>query len=530
MVSSLHINIVNEVPAFEKEVFNLSTYLRGSIVLMFAIFLSKFLGFIYRMQFVRLTGEEAVGIYSTAYPAFIFFLSLIQLGIPIAITKIIAELRTRNAISDYFTVMRTSVIVTVVSMIIFTPIFIFVTPLISSNLLKNDAITMTLYVSIAIIPIAAAGGILRGFLQGIAKLEETAIAQLIEQVVRILLITFALPLFLTASTPQEAAAYAMFLALVAEAASLLYLKWRYDKWKKQQTYTKSKKAYPLPPLFAIALPSSGSKLFGSFTWFLEPIIFIKALAITGISAVAATTLYGVISGVLVPLLLFPSFIPFALSIVLIPAVSDAYARKNYSLLKERIHLSLKFSTLTGCYAATLFYLHGGDLVYELFHVENAEVYMKILSPIFFFYYIQSPLFSILQALNSSNSAFFNSLYGGVGKLLLLFFLASQAGIQEKGAIVAIGFGVLITSFLHIASLKQKKEAQIGFSFFALPYVVFLVTIITRPMLVSIGSQSLIIDCLLTLAYLTIGLLLFGQIRRKELSVIFKIAKSSKNRF
>ena len=92
----------------------MSTFLRGSILLMISIFLSKFLGFIYRMQFVRLTGEEAVGIYMTAYPAFIFFLSIIQLGIPTAMSKIIAELRTRNAVSDYFAVMRnTLVIVTV---------------------------------------------------------------------------------------------------------------------------------------------------------------------------------------------------------------------------------------------------------------------------------------------------------------------------------------------------------------------------------------------------------------------------------
>ncbi len=500
------------------------------MVLMVAIFLSKFLGFIYRMQFVRLTGEEAVGIYSAAYPAFIFFLSIIQLGIPIAIAKIIAELRTRNAVNQYFSVIRTSIIVTVITLVVFTPIFILVTPLISSSLLKNEAITMTIYVSIAIIPIAAAGGILKGFFQGIARLEETAIAQLMEQVVRILLITFALPFFLSSSTPQEAAAYAMLLALIAEAIAFIYLKWKYDKWKKKQTNTKTSKSYPLSPMMSIALPSSGSRLFGSFTWFLEPIIFIKALAITGMTAVAATTLYGVISGVLIPLLLFPSFISAALSIVLIPAVSDAYARNNFVLLKERIHLSLKFSTLTGCFAATVFYLHGGDLVSALFHVENVDTYMRILAPIFFFYYIQSPLFSILQALNSSNTAFLNSLYGGIGKLLLLFFLASQPAIQEKGAMVAIGFGVLITSFLHIASLKEKKEAEIGFSFFALPYAVFLLTIIGRPLLIQIGQQPLLIDCLITIVILTSGLALFGQIKRKELRVILNIAKTTKNKF
>ncbi|SER84977.1 oligosaccharide flippase family protein [Psychrobacillus sp. OK032] len=508
----------------------MSTFLKGSLVLMLSIFLSKFLGFIYRMQFVRLTGEEAVGIYMTAYPAFIFFLSLIQLGIPIAIAKIIAELRTRNAISKYFTVMRTSVIITVISILIFTPLFLFVAPYISGNLLKNDAITMTLYVSIAIVPFAAASGVIKGFFQGIARLEETAVAQLLEQIIRILLITFLLPLLLTSSTTQEAAAYAMCMTLLAEVASLLYLKWKYNKWKSKQHYEKEKKHYPLSPIFSIALPSSGSRLFGSFTWFLEPIIFIKALAVTGVTSIAATTLYGVISGVLIPLLLFPSFIPYALSIVLIPAVSDAFARKDHSLLKERIHLSLKFSTLTGCYAATLFYLHGGELVSALFHVEDSTVYMKILAPIFFFYYIQSPLFSILQALNNSKAAFLNSLYGGVGKLLLLFFLASQVSIQEKGAIVAIGFGVLITSFLHIASLKEKKEAQIGFSFFVLPYAVFLITIIARPLLITIGERSLMVDCLYTLLFLTIGLVLFRQIKRKEIAVILKIARTTKRKF
>ena len=45
---------------------------------------------------MRIAGEEAVGIYMTAYPAFIFFLSLVQLGVPIAIAKVIAELDAKG--------------------------------------------------------------------------------------------------------------------------------------------------------------------------------------------------------------------------------------------------------------------------------------------------------------------------------------------------------------------------------------------------------------------------------------------------
>ncbi len=52
------------------------------------------------MQFMRIAGEEVVGIYMTAYPAFIFFISLVQLGLPIAITKIVAELHAKGKIAE----------------------------------------------------------------------------------------------------------------------------------------------------------------------------------------------------------------------------------------------------------------------------------------------------------------------------------------------------------------------------------------------------------------------------------------------
>lgn len=82
--------------------------------------------------------------------------------------------------------------------------------------------------------------------------------------------------------------------------------------------------------------------------------FLKALTVSGLAASAATTLYGVISGVHIPLLLFPSFIPNALAIVLIPAVSDAMARNNTKVLSERVEVSLRLSSIIGCFAATYF--------------------------------------------------------------------------------------------------------------------------------------------------------------------------------
>ena len=502
----------------------MSSFIRGTVVLMVAVFLSKLLGFVFRIQFMRIAGEEAVGVYMTAYPAFIFFLSLVQLGVPIAIAKVIAELDAKGQSVQLPAVMKTATFITILTSAVFIPASILFVPYLSETLLGNAASSTTLYVGIAIVPVAAIGGLIRGYFQGIARIEETAWSQIIEQFVRIILITWLLPSLLINGDTAMNAAYAMGITLLAELFSLLYLAFKYQQRKRRVPKEQQVKRYPMEPLLAIALPSSGSRLFGTFTWFLEPIIFLRALAMSGVTAVAATSLYGIISGVLIPLLLFPSFIPYALSVVLVPAVSGAAASTNKGKLQERIHLSLRLSALTGAFAAAVFYVHGQALAEKLFHVTEGASFMTLLAPIFFFYYIQSPLYSILQATGDAKAGMMNSVYGGIAKLGVMFILASQPGLQVTGAVLAIGFGVLITSFLHIATLRKNKATATGFTMFAMPYASFIMTAIMRPIFIPIGDFGLITECIITTLFLLVVLILTGQVKKNDLMLFKKLVK------
>lgn len=480
---------------------------------MFVIFLSKLFGFVYRMQFMRIGGEEAVGIYMTAYPAFIFFISLVQLGIPIAVAKIVAELQAKQRTQLIPSVMKTSVAWTLLSSIICMPILALFIPFLASTLLHNEHAKITLYVALAAVPIAVSASLVKGYLQGLAKITPTAWSQMLEQVVRIICMTLLLPYVTFHDNAALTSATAMAITLLAELCAFVYV---YIHYTIAKNYIAKKQVepgyYQSSPILRIAIPSAGSRLFGTFTWFLEPIVFLKALTIAGLTAAAATSLYGVISGVLVPLLLFPSFIPYALSIVLIPAVSDALARNHYTLLKTRVHISLRLSSILGCLAATYFYLHGDELAIRLFHLEEDRGYMQILAPVFYFYYIQAPLHSILQAVGEARAAMMNSIYGGIGKLFIMLALASQPPLAEKGAVIAIGFGVLMTSFLHIATVRQHKNLRAGFRMFVLPYVVFIVVCLLQNSILRHVLLPFEIKSALTILLLLILLLITKQLR------------------
>ncbi len=111
----------------------MSSFIRGTVVLMVAVFLTKLLGFVFRIQFMRIAGEEAVGIYMTAYPAFIFFLSLVQLGVPIAIAKVIAELEAKGQSVRIPSLMKTASFITILTAVGIYPSFYLVRSLLSWN-------------------------------------------------------------------------------------------------------------------------------------------------------------------------------------------------------------------------------------------------------------------------------------------------------------------------------------------------------------------------------------------------------------
>ena len=89
--------------------------------------------------------------------------------------------------------MRTAILWSFIGMIIFMPLVALTIPYISTTLLHNEQTTFTLWIALFAVPVSVGSGLLRAYLQGVAKITPTAWAQMIEQIVRISFITLMLP-------------------------------------------------------------------------------------------------------------------------------------------------------------------------------------------------------------------------------------------------------------------------------------------------------------------------------------------------
>ncbi|MBS4217034.1 stage V sporulation protein B [Bacillus sp. FJAT-49711] len=452
----------------------MTKFLRGTIILMAAGLITRLLGFINRIVIARMIGAEGVGLFMMSFPTLILVITITQMGLPVAISKAVAEAEARGDRKKIKKILAVSLAVTGSLSLIFTPGLILAAPFLSQALFTDERTYYPLVAIAPIIPIVAISSVIRGYFQGKQNMKPAAISQVIEQIVRIALIAMFAKRFLPLGI-EYAAAAAMVASVLGELASLGYLFLMFKVKKKfpvRKNFFKSVKASgkTLKELMEVALPATGSRMIGSLAWFFEPIVVSHSLLIAGIAAGVATKQYGLLTGYALPLLMLPSFITHSLSTSLVPAISEANTFRNNKLVEHRLQQALRFALLTGGLAVVVLYVFAKPLMTLMYGTPTGFEFIRLMAPFFIFHYYQGPLQAILQALDLASAAMINSLIGAVLKIVVIFVLASQPQFGINGAALGIAAGTVLVTMLHFATVLKK----IQFTIYLLDYVKFIV--------------------------------------------------------
>ncbi|QIZ10042.1 stage V sporulation protein B [Priestia megaterium] len=507
----------------------MSKFLKGTFILLIAGLVTRVLGFINRIVIARSIGEEGVGLYMMAFPTFILVVTLTQLGLPVAISKNVAEAEAKGNFAEIKKILVVSLATTISLSLIFTPALILLAPILSKTLFTDPRTFYPLIAIAPVVPVIAISSVLRGYFQGRQNMRPSAISQILEQFVRITLIAMMTKAFLPYGI-EYAAAAAMVSSVIGELVSLIYLmtafklKKRFRLRKNFFQFVHSGKQ-TFKELMDIALPTMGSRMIGSVAWFFEPIVVVHSLALAGVITVEATKQYGALTGFAMPLLMLPSFITFSLATSLVPAISEANTQNNKKLIEYRLQQALRFAFLSGGLAVVVLYVLANPLMELMYGSAKGSYFIRLMAPFFLFYYYQGPLQAVLQALNLARAAMINSLIGAIVKTAVIFLLASQASFGINGVALGIIVGFVLVTVLHFATVLKK----ISFSFYVrdylkgflvmgatgwLGYWLFENTFLTEPLTIKVIFSLMA----MSISYL-IMIILLGLIKKEELKRI-----------
>lgn len=230
------------VDKLNKDVMKKNNFVQGAFIATLGIVITKILGILYVIPFYAIIGEKGGALYGYAYSIYLVFMAISSAGIPLAISKIISEYQTLGYYDAKQRAFKIGKQISItLGLICFVILFIFA-PQIATAILGDlkggntiEDVTFVIRVISTAITVVPVLSVYRGYFEGHKFITPTAISQVLEQIVRVLIIVVGsfsvLKIFNLSLT--TAVGIAVFGATIGSFASYFYLIGKKVKNKKK---------------------------------------------------------------------------------------------------------------------------------------------------------------------------------------------------------------------------------------------------------------------------------------------------------
>jgi stage V sporulation protein B len=409
-------------------------FITGTVVLLIGGLITKIFGFIIKIVYTRLIGEEGISLYSLIVPTYSLIVTIAGFGMPMAISKLVAEKKKRSK-----DIMVSSIYILLTINFITMLIFILASGFIANNLLNAPVVKVLLIGSTLAMPNMALACIFKGYYYGKQMMIPNTISNIIEQTIRILFVIFIMPYFLKKSLICGILSFIL-ITIVTEGASILTFILFLPKHAAINISDLKFDKSIASDLMDTSVPLISGKIIGSIGFFFEPIILSNTMKNIGYSQDAFIKEYGIYNGYSMSLLLLPTFFIVALSTSIVPEIAKYYGNGNYKMIKRRSKQAINISLIFGILTTTIIFFSKKYLLMLIYNTNLGINYVSWLCLFFPLYYLEAPLSSILQALNEGKYVMKTTTIGVFIKLITMFlFTLLHIGL----------YGLIISEFINI---------------------------------------------------------------------------------
>ncbi len=419
-------------------------FLKSTLVLLFGGIVGKLVGFVLRIIVTRKLGPEGMGLYSLLAPTSALLSVIATLSYPTALSKIISEKSSRTK-TLFASIIPLSLIINIFIIVV----TILLAPTLSI-LLKNETLYFPIICLSLVTPFISISSIIKGYFWGKQNMFPYMLSNFIEQVARLIFITLFIDKFLSLSL-THAISFIILVNAGGEVISQLVMMYFLPKNIKPSLNDFNKD--DIKKIMNISIPSTSSKIIGSISYFLEPIVLTNVLMYVGYSKEFIVYEYGVINAYAMSLLLMPQFFTQNMATSLVPELSKYYSQGNKVMCKKRIKQIVLISSTIGAISTFIITLFPKFFLNILYHTTAGIDYIKILSPFTILFYIEYPLINALQALGKSKSAMKCTITSSIVRLISIATL-SLLKIGMYSLILSIIINLLLSTYLYSKEIKK----------------------------------------------------------------------------
>ncbi|MBE6037568.1 MAG: polysaccharide biosynthesis protein [Clostridiales bacterium] len=480
------------------------TFFGGAVVLGAAGLLIKLLGACFRLPLANIIGDTGMAYYQAAYPVYVLLLTLSTAGIPVAISRMVAERTALHHTKEAHRVFKASILLLCMIGLASAAVLFFGAAAIAEyvKMPQAELALKAIAPALLVVPIMAA---FRGYFQGMQNMKPTAVSQVIEQVFRVGAGLLLAGLLLTYGV-EFAAAGASFGATAGGIGGLTAVLLIYLRQKKQiaqglaQDVPCQRESYRkiLGQILLIAVPITIGSAIMPIMNSIDLAIVTRRLVFAGYTVESAHALYGQLTGMAGPLINFPQVLTQAVAMSLVPTVAAAYKTKDMDFLRHNVQLGYRTAMILGLPCAVGMMTLAEPIMRLLYPSQEASAIsaapcLFILAIGVVFLATVQMLTGVLQGVGKQLIPVRNLCIGAVAKVILTYTLTAVPAINVRGAAIGTVAAYVVASSLNLLAVKKYTGVRYDFKL-----------TIGKPLL------SVIIMAAATLGTYHLGLLVLGD--------------------
>ena len=434
-------------------------FIKNALVLTVTGLFIRFLGMFFRVWLASAVGAEGIGLYSQIFSFYMLSSAFASAGINTAVTRLVSEELSSGNYSGARTVVKRCVFVTLF-IALSSSLLIFVSADFIANRFIGDARSVEALKTLTLsLPFMGVSSCLKGYFIARKKAAPSSSALLFEQLSRIALIFFLVKNM--AKSSVAAAARAVILGdSIAEILSCfyLYICYNVDKCNILSNKNKGLGYSVLSKLKHIALPITVGRYLNSTLRTVENVLVPKRLERFGMKYSDALSVFGVIKGMALPLIFFPSSFLNAMSTLLIPEMSEASFQGRALKVKYTAEKCIHITLISSFPLAVIFFYGSAPLGMLFYKDATAGEVIRLLAPIIPLMYLDSVCDGLLKGLDEQGSLFRNSLIDSIIRLGLIMLFLDKTGLV--GFIGIMYISNAFTCLMNLFRLKKISKAEI----------------------------------------------------------------------
>lgn len=419
----------------------------------------KFATLVFNIYISNQIGSEAVGIFSLVMAVYLFFITVATSGLNIAVTVIVSEKFAINKEKLGIKAIRTCIFFSLLLGILSGGLILLFSDFITNKCLHNMVSPKPLFFIAIGLPFIAMSSCITSYFTSVRKAYKNAITQVFEFVIKI--IATIILLKINISKGVEYICISLILAdVISEICSfsLIFVLYIVDiKLKKLNDVRSFGQRINI---VKIAFPVALTSYIRSGLSTLKQLIIPTQLEKSGLSCKSSLSKYGIINGMVMPIINFPTVLINSYSMLLIPEFSTYVAQKNYKSINFISNKIFKFTCAFSVCICSIFMFFSNDLGIAIYNNIEVGYYFKILAPLIFFMYMDNIIDSILKGMNKQFSVMCCNILDLSITTCFIYFFLPVYGI--KGYIMSIFISELLNFSISLFQMIKYSKLKINF--------------------------------------------------------------------